>query len=82
MLVFFNIFYRILLSLYYFKIDIFVIVLFLQDGMTALMLAAGNGHAGIVKDIIGVGADVEEKDNVSFWSDCLASPDLHVIALA
>ena len=33
--------------------------------MTALMLAANNGHSGVVKLLIDAGAAIEAKDNVS-----------------
>ena len=33
--------------------------------MTALMLAAVNGHADVVKLLLGAGASIEAKDTVS-----------------
>ena len=33
--------------------------------MTALMLAAKNGHSDTVKVLLDAGADIEAKDNVS-----------------
>jgi len=36
-----------------------------QDGSTTLMYASWKGHDAVVGVLLGVGADVEAKDNVS-----------------
>ena len=41
----------------------------LQEGMTSLMRACKKGHFDLVKVLIDNGADINDKDNVSF--DCL-----------
>ena len=37
----------------------------LQNGRTAMMLAAVNGHWGVVEKLLAAGGDVHAKDNVS-----------------
>ena len=38
-----------------------------QDGDTAMMVAAGNGHKDIVEYLVGQGADKDTKNNVSTY---------------
>ena len=38
-----------------------------QDGWTAMMLAAANGHKDIVEYLVGQGADKDTKNNVSTY---------------
>ncbi len=38
----------------------------MQDGYTALMHAACNGHVDVVQYLVEVGASLEALDNVSF----------------
>ena len=42
-----------------------VLILLLQDGKTALHLAALKGHSEELSELIQAGADVETKDKVS-----------------
>ena len=37
-----------------------------QDGRTPLILASGNGQLEVVSELLGKGADIEAKDEVSF----------------
>lgn len=39
-----------------------------QSGKTALLVAAENGRSDIVMILIRRGANLEAKNNVSFWS--------------
>ena len=41
---------------------------FFQSGKTALLVAAGNGRSDVVKILIDGGANLEAKNNVSYWS--------------
>ena len=36
----------------------------LQEGWTALILAAGNGHTGCIRLLLEAGADLEVRENV------------------
>ena len=40
--------------------------IFIQHGMTALMIAAENGHSDIVKALIRAGANTDVKNDVCY----------------
>ena len=41
------------------------VVVFLQDGHTALMIAADEGHESIVERLLAAGANIDLQDQVS-----------------
>ncbi len=44
----------------------------LQDGWTALVHAAGNGHTATVAELVRLGADIHAKDKVRVRGGCPA----------
>ena len=48
-------------------VDTFTVFFFTQDGVTALMCAAGNGNCDVVTELISLGADVDVQTNVSYF---------------
>jgi ankyrin repeat protein len=55
------------LSCFYLRNIICTINLYLtlKEGATALLLAAGGGHLGVVRMLLGAGAKVDVTDNVN-----------------
>jgi ankyrin repeat protein len=46
-------------------------------GVTALMLAAGDGHTSVVKTLIGSGSDINAKDEVGVTALTRAAVEGH-----
>lgn len=49
----------------------------LQDGNTALHLAAGRGHLAVLQQLVDIGLDLEERNVVSCHLDDAEMGDTH-----